>query len=104
MSGWFTGGNQAGDLGNAAFVAEHIRGHGALGDFFASGIRFKSQIRSTMKMGDTPSVVYLLGKTPDDPSQDSWGGRFVRAWDRRRYVFEHAPSAADQVEAYSIVE
>jgi hypothetical protein len=102
--GWFTGGNQKGDLGNAAFVAEHIRGHGALGDFFASGIRFKGQIRSTMKMGDTPSVVYLLGKTPEDPSKDSWGGRFVRAWDRRRYLFERPPTAADQVEAYSIVE
>jgi hypothetical protein len=57
-----------------------------------------------MKMGDTPSVVYLLGKAPDDPSKDSWGGRFVRAWDRRRYVFERAPSTVDQVETYSIVE
>jgi hypothetical protein len=102
--GWFTGGNQKGDLGNAAFVAKHIRGHGALGDFFADGIVFKSKTRSTMKMGDTPSVVYLLGKTPNDPSRDSWGGRFVRAWDRHRYVFERAPSAADRVEAYSIVE
>lgn len=53
---------------------------------------------------DTPSLVYLLGRTPEDPSQDSWGGRFVRAWDRRRYVFERAPSADDRVETYSIVE
>jgi hypothetical protein len=102
--GWFVGGNQEGEFGNAAFVDTHVRGRGALGDFFASGISFKSQIRSAMKMGDTPSLVYLLGKTPDDPSGDSWGGRFVRAWDRRRYVFERAPSAADHVEAYSIVE
>jgi len=102
--GWFMGGNQAGDMGNDRFVAEHVRGHGALGDFFAGGISFKGEIRSTMKMGDTPAVVYLLGKTPDDPSRDSWGGRFVRAWDRRKYVFERAPSAADQVETYSIVE
>jgi hypothetical protein len=102
--GWFMGGNQAGDLGNDRFVAEHVRGHGALGDFFAGGISFKGEIRSTMKMGDMPAVVYLLGKTPDDPSGDSWGGRFVRAWDRRKYVFERAPSGADQVETYSIVE
>ena len=102
--GWFTGGSQEGDLGNAAFVDKHIRGHGALGEFFASGISFKSQVRTSMKMGDTPAVMYPLGKTPDDPSSDSWGGRFVRAWDRRRYVFERAPSAADQVETYSIIE
>jgi len=102
--GWFNGGNQEGDLGNAAFVDEHVRGHGALGDFFANGISLKSQTKSVMKMGDTPSLVYLLGKTPDDPSRDSWGGRFVRAWERRRYVFERAPSADDRVETYSIVE
>jgi hypothetical protein len=76
----------------------------ALGDFFASGISFKGEIRSTMKMGDTPAVVYLLGKATEDPSKDSWGGRFVRAWDRHRYVFERPPSAIDHVETYSIVE
>lgn len=102
--GWFVGGNQEGELGNAAFVAQHVRGHGALGDFFAGGISFKSQTRTAMKMGDTPAVMYPLGSAPDDPSRGSWGGRFVRAWDRRRYVFERPPSAADQVEAYSIIE
>jgi hypothetical protein len=106
--GWFVGGNQSGEWGNDAFVAAHVAGHGALGEFFAKGISFDSRTRSTIKMGDTPSLAYLLGKTPEDPSQDSWGGRFVRAWDRRRYVFNHAetnaPTAADRVEAFSIME
>ena len=102
--GWFTGGNQAGEWGNDAFVAKHVAGHGALGEFFAKGVSFNSQTRSTIKMGDTPSLAYLLGKTPDDPSQDSWGGRFVRAWDRPRYVFDHAPTAADQVETFAIMD
>jgi hypothetical protein len=105
--GWFTGGNQEGDLGNDAFVATHVIGHGALGDFFA-GLSFGGKARATVKMGDTPSLVYLLGQTPEDPSKDSWGGRFVRAWDRRRYVFNHAetnaPTAADKVETFGIVE
>ena len=105
--GWFTGGNQAGDLGNDAFVAAHVIGHGALGDFFA-GLSFGGKARATVKMGDTPSLVYLLGKTPEDPSKDSWGGRFVRAWDRARYTFDHAetnaPTAADKVETFSIME
>jgi hypothetical protein len=34
--GWFTGGNQAGEWGNASFVAQHIGGRGALGGFFAT--------------------------------------------------------------------
>jgi hypothetical protein len=56
-------------------------------------------------MGDTPSVAYVLNnRTPEDPTKDSWGGRFVRAWDRKRYVFDRAPSDADEVESCSIVE
>jgi hypothetical protein len=29
-------------------------------------------------MGDTPSYAYLLRGTPDDPTKDSWGGRFIK--------------------------
>lgn len=105
--GWFVGGNQSGDLGNDSFVSSHVVGRGALGDFF-SGISFGGKVRSTIKMGDTPSLVYPLGKSPEDPSQDSWGGRFVRAWDRPRYTFDHAqrkpPTAADRVETFAIIE
>ncbi|MEO8484437.1 MAG: nucleoside hydrolase-like domain-containing protein [Acidobacteriota bacterium] len=103
-TGWFTGGNQAGDLGNASFVDAHVRGAGALGDFFASGISFRGEVRSAMKMGDTPAVMYVLGDTPDDPTRDSWGGRFVRAWARKRYVFERPPSASDRVETYTVLD
>ena len=41
--GWFTGGNQSGEWGNAAFVASHIRGHGALGDYFATHLERDDQ-------------------------------------------------------------
>src|SRR5690606_2747237 len=34
MRGMYVGGDQAGDLGNLAFVRAHVRGHGALGDLF----------------------------------------------------------------------
>jgi hypothetical protein len=95
--GWFTGGNQAGDLDNTAFVAAHLKGHGALGDYFAT-------IAPRIKMGDSPSLTYLFGTTPDNPAADSWGGRFVRAWDRPRVTFEHPPTVADVVETYAIME
>ena len=87
--GWFTGGNQAGEWGNTAFVAAHVAGRGALGDFFAT------QLEGTIKMGDSPSVGYLLHGTPDDPSQPGWGGRFVRIWDGRKTVFDRLTTAAD---------
>ena len=34
--GWFVGGDQAGEWGNTAFVAAHVAGRGALGEFFAA--------------------------------------------------------------------
>jgi hypothetical protein len=95
--GWFEGGDQTADLDNASFIPAHVQGRGALGDFFAG-------ISPKVKMGDTPSLAYVLGRTPEDPRADSWGGHFVRAWDRPRVVFDRAPTAADVVETYAIVD
>jgi hypothetical protein len=96
--GWFTGGEQAGEWGNTAFVAARLAGRGALGDFFAN------QLKGTIKMGDSPSVGYLLRSDPDDPSQPGWGGRFVRVWDGRKSVFDRLTTEADRVEAFGVVE
>jgi hypothetical protein len=70
--GWYMGGNNKGDLGNRAFVTTHIKGHGALGDYFAP---LKG---GQIKMGDTPTVAWLLYGTPQDPTKESWGGQFVK--------------------------
>ena len=95
--GWFLGGNQADDLENETFVAAHVKGRGALGDYFAT-------INQKVKMGDSPSLTYLLGSKPDDPSVESWAGHYVRAWERPRVSFAAAPSTADVVETFAIVE
>ena len=96
--GWFVGGNQQGEWGNKAFVAAHVAGHGALGDFFAT------LLGGTIKMGDSPSVGYLLHGTPDDPSQPGWGGRFVRAWDRPHVVFRRLTNAEDRIVQFGVFE
>ena len=106
--GWFLGGDQSGDLGNHAFLEKHVAGRGALGEYFAAHSSAGSA-RPAMKMGDTPSLVYLLGTTLEDPAKnESWGGRFVRAWDRPRRTFripeEDPPPANDRVETFSIIE
>ncbi len=68
--GIYVGGEQQGDLGNKTFIQEHVKGHGALGDLLVEKL-------SAIKMGDTPSVLYLLAGNPDDPQSDHWGGRYV---------------------------
>jgi len=91
--GWFTGGNQSGQWGNKAFVSKHIADKGALGAFFVSK-------KADIKMGDTPSVGWLLRGTPGDPSRDGWGGRFVRAWERPYSRFERMTTKADRMEVF----
>lgn len=95
--GWFTGGNQSGDWSNTRFVARHVAGNGVLGDFFNAQL-------STLKMGDTPSVGWLLKGTADDPSQSGWGGRYVRAWERPYARFDRLTTTEDRIEQFGILE
>jgi hypothetical protein len=96
--GWFVGGNQSGQWENTEFVKRHIAGKGALGDFF------NTQLEGTIKMGDTPSVGWLLRGTPEDPSQPSWGGNFVRAWERPFLCLDRLPTEDDHIAEFGILE
>ena len=49
-------------------------------------------------------MAWLLRGRPDDPEQESWGGRFVRAWERPRATFDWLTNADDRFEQFSIVE
>lgn len=102
--GWFTGGKQDGDLAATAFTPAHAAGRGALGDFFARGIRFEAQTRTDLKMGDTPTVAWLLRGDPALPFQPGWGGRFVRAWPRPYALFDRFTTADDRIEFCGILE
>lgn len=106
--GWFVGGDQHGGWSNDGFVAKYVAGHGSLGDFFAR-LKLDGKSCDYIKMGDTPAVAYMLGDDPGDPARNkSWGGQFVRAWDRPYKLFDHAetnpPAAAAQVETFGVVE
>jgi hypothetical protein len=96
--GYFTGGNQVGEWSNVGFVAQHIAGKGALGTYFAE------HLGGVIKMGDTPSVNWLLKGNPDEPNSPGWGGRFVRAWDRPYAQFDRLTSAEDRIELFGLGE
>ena len=88
--GWYIGGNQNEDLGNRSFVDKHVKDHGEMGKYF---VPLKG---GSIKMGDTPSYAFLLRGTPDEPTKDSWGGRFVRRKDRPNWwVDDPDPALAE---------
>lgn len=89
--GWFTGGDQDGVWSNTAFVAAHIAHRGALGTYFAT------HLKGTIKMGDTPSLVWLLN--PD------WSGQYIPLWPNRKTVFTSLTTSPTQTaEAFGVVE
>jgi hypothetical protein len=96
--GWFVGGDQAGEWGNRSFVQAQVEGRGALGHFFAG------LLGGVIKMGDSPSVGYLLSGASADPARGGWGGRFVRVWDDRKTTFTRLTTRADEAEVFGVVE
>ncbi|MDA8745869.1 DUF1593 domain-containing protein, partial [Rubripirellula amarantea] len=74
--GMYMGGKQDGEWGNLEFVKRNVRNHGALGELFWNKKR-------DIKMGDTPSLLYLLKGPPEDPTGEHWGGSF--------FATEHGP-------------
>jgi hypothetical protein len=57
-----------------------------------------------MKMGDTPSVGWVLRGDPADPTAPGWGGRFVPAWERPHVTFDRLTTAADRIEQFGALE
>jgi hypothetical protein len=97
--GWFTGGNQYGEWSNEGFPEKHINDKGALGTFFMT------QLGGSIKMGDTPSLAWLLNSSnPEDPTLPNWGGQYVKAWERPYYLFDKLPSKSDSIQEFSILE
>lgn len=94
--GWTV--DSEGEFDNKTFHEKYIRGNGAMGSDF--GNYYKGMI----KMGDTPSVAYLLSGTPDDPTAPGWGGSFSPLPYSARRVFERDTKLQDEVPVFGILE
>jgi hypothetical protein len=75
-----------------------MKGRGAM------GAQFKHYYDGIVKMGDTPSLLYMMNGAPDDPEGESWGGSFAPIRHSSRRVFNRPTTERDTVPVYSIVE
>lgn len=80
--GMYLGGFQGADFGARSFPEKHVKGHGHLGAFFMSK-------KADIKMGDAPSVLYLLHGDADRPETEHWGGSFFRPFPTKRPSYWH---------------
>jgi cellulose-binding protein/uncharacterized protein DUF5060 len=96
--GFWVGGKQDGSYGNKTFFEEHILHHGKLGNFFGD---FYS---GSIKMGDTPTLLYMMYGDPDKPDGESWGGSFQRTRQRPYFRFNGHTKLEDKIEMFSVAE
>lgn len=95
--GFITNDKQSGKF-NKDYYDECIRGSGYLGEDYIKYYGGK------VKMGDTPSLLYMMDGNPDNPQKESWGGSFERFTHSPRIIFDRNTSTKDTVPVYAIIE
>ena len=96
--GWFMDSESPENIKGDVYYDNHIRARGAMGN------AFKKYYKGHIKMGDTPSLAYVMNGSPDDPSGESWGGSFVPIKRSSRFIFDRNTTTADTVVAYAALE
>lgn len=96
--GWFMDKDSPEKLQGDAYFDNFIKGLGALGR------NFKKHYDGRIKMGDTPSLAYLMNGDPNDPEGESWGGSFIPIDRSSKYVFEGNTTKADTIATYGVIE
>ena len=86
------------DKYNMGFFETFIKDAGNLGRDFAA------YYKGNPKLGDTPSLLYMMDGDPSKPEEQSWGGKFVRCNRTPRTVFHRATTAKDTVQICGIIE
>ena len=70
----------------------------------AMGRDFINYYNGIVKMGDTPSLLYMMQGNPNDPMGESWGGSFTPISRSSRRVFSRQTTERDTIPVYSVVE
>ena len=86
------------DRYNRGYYETYIKGAGLMGADFAH------YYNGNPKLGDTPSLLYMMDGDPSDPTRESWGGSFEPFTRSARVVLQAPTTACDTVAIYSIME
>ncbi len=96
--GFFSNNSALDTINSSNYYEHHIDGAGHLGR------DFKNYYNGEIKMGDTPSLLYLMNGNPDDPTGESWGGSFTTLKRSPRIVYTGTTTMKDTVAFCSILE
>jgi hypothetical protein len=95
---FFSNSNIPDSVNTSNYYDKHILGAGNLGK------DFKSYYDGEVKMGDTPSLLYMMDGDPANPMRESWGGSFEKTSHSSRVVFNRPTALTDTVAFCTMVE
>ncbi|MGA9651046.1 nucleoside hydrolase-like domain-containing protein, partial [Pedobacter sp.] len=96
--GWMMDEESPAKLKSKAFYSNYIKGYGEMGKDFIN------YYNGNIKMGDTPSLAYLIKGNPNKPSGESWGGSFTQLNRSAKKIFIGNSGVNDTVAVYGILE
>lgn len=86
-------------LSNKNYYKNYIKEAGFLGKEYKD-----NRYKGVLKMGDTPSLLYMMDGNPSNPMRENWGGSYVKFKRIPRVLFNGNTSIRDTVTVFSIVE
>lgn len=96
--GFFSNNNTPDSINVSNYYDRVINGVGYL------GVDFKNYYNGEIKMGDSPSLFYMMDGNPENPMRESWGGSFEKFNYSPRIVYNGTTSLKDTVAFCSILE
>lgn len=80
------------------YYDQYIKGYGAMGK------DFKNYYNGEVKMGDSPSLFYLMHGNPNDPTGESWGGSFEKINRSAHIIVDGTQGTTEDIAFCSLIE
>jgi len=96
--GFFSNNGMPDSVKTTNYYNEYIKGAGYMGK------DFERYYGGNVKMGDTPSLLYMMDGDPNNPLKESWGGSFEKFSHSPRIIYNRSTTTADTVTVCSIIE
>lgn len=95
----FFSNNVAEHLNEVNYYKNYIREAGFLGKEYKD-----NHYQGRLKMGDTPSLLYMMDGDPNNPLKESWGGSYIKIGRSPRILFDRNTTVKDTVPVFSVLE
>jgi hypothetical protein len=85
-------------LKSSEYYDQYIKGYGAMGK------DFKNYYNGEIKMGDSPTLFYLMHGNPNDPTGESWGGSFEKINRSPQIIVDGTKGTSEEIAFCSLIE